>query len=293
MHSVVALAFLGLLLFAATATGEEYAPGFGPNPQLPEPEHSLVPTVNIAPAKSWPAGATPTAAGGLQVTAFAKDLDHPRWLYVLPNGDVLVAETDAPPRPEEGNGLKAWFMSFFQKRAGSTRTASPNRITLLRDGDGDGDRRDQAPLPDRAQFALRHGARRRCSLRRQHGCADALPYYDGETMISPTGREGRGPAGRAHRSPLDQECHRQRGRQEALCNRWLQQQRGRERPRQGGKPRGDPRDRPGDGQQPHIRVRPAQPQRLGLAAAVKAIVDRRQRARRARQRSRPRLSDRA
>jgi glucose/arabinose dehydrogenase len=138
MRSVVALAFLGLLLFAVTAMGEEYAPGFGPNPKLPEPEHSLVPTVNIAPAKSWPAGATPTAPEGLQVTAFAKDLDHPRWLYVLPNGDILVAETDAPPRPEEGNGLKAWFMSFFQKRAGSTRTASPNRITLLRDADGDG-----------------------------------------------------------------------------------------------------------------------------------------------------------
>ena len=138
MRTVVALAFLGLLLFAATATGEEYAPGFGPNPKLPEPERSLVPTVNIAPAKSWAAGATPIAAEGLQVAAFAKDLDHPRWLYVLPNGDVLVAETDAPPRPEEGNGLKAWFMSFFQKRAGSTRTASPNRITLLRDADGDG-----------------------------------------------------------------------------------------------------------------------------------------------------------
>jgi glucose/arabinose dehydrogenase len=138
MRTVVAPAFLGLLLFAATATGEEYAPGFGPNPKLPEPAHSLVPTLNIAPAKSWPAGATPTAAEGLQVAAFAKDLDHPRWLYVLPNGDVLVAETDAPPRFEESNGLKAWLMSFFQKRAGSTRTASPNRITLLRDGDGDG-----------------------------------------------------------------------------------------------------------------------------------------------------------
>ena len=138
MRAVVALAFLGLLIFAATATAEEYAPGFGPNPKLPEPERSLVPTVNIAPAKSWAAGGTPVAAEGLQVAAFAKDLDHPRWLYMLPNGDVLVAETDAPPRPEEGNGLKAWFMSFFQKRAGSTRTASPNRITLLRDADGDG-----------------------------------------------------------------------------------------------------------------------------------------------------------
>jgi glucose/arabinose dehydrogenase len=74
----------------------------------------------------------------MQVTAFARDLDHPRWLYVLPNGDVLVAETDAPPRPEEGKGLKAWFMSFFMKRAGSTRKQSANRITLLRDADGDG-----------------------------------------------------------------------------------------------------------------------------------------------------------
>jgi glucose/arabinose dehydrogenase len=187
MHSVVALAFLGLLLFAATATGEEYAPGFGPNPQLPEPEHSLVPTVNIAPAKSWPAGATPTAAGGLQVTAFAKDLDHPRWLYVLPNGDVLVAETDAPPRPEEGNGLKAWFMSFFQKRAGSTRTASPNRITLLRDGDGDGIAEIKRPfltgLNSPFGMALVGDALYVANT-------DALMrfHYDGET-VSPTGEK--------------------------------------------------------------------------------------------------------
>ena len=126
------------MLSGSAALSEEYAPGFGPNPQLPEPEHSLVPTVNIAPAKSWPAGASPSASEGLQVKAFAKDLDHPRWLHVLQNGDVLVAETDAPPRPEEGTGLKAWFTSFFMKRAGSTKKSSPNRITLLRDSDGDG-----------------------------------------------------------------------------------------------------------------------------------------------------------
>ena len=83
-------------------------------------------------------GAMPSAAGGLQVSAFAKGLDHPRWLYVLPNGDILVAETDAPPRPEEGKGIKTWFMSFFMKRAGSTKKPSPNRIILLRDADGDG-----------------------------------------------------------------------------------------------------------------------------------------------------------
>jgi len=132
------LILMATMAFAIAAHGAEYAPGFGPNPALPKPQHALIPTVDIAPASSWSEGATPSAPGGLQVTAFAKGLDHPRWLYVLPNGDVLVAETDAPPRPEEGKGIKAWFMSFFMKRAGSTKKPSPNRITLLRDADGDG-----------------------------------------------------------------------------------------------------------------------------------------------------------
>ena len=136
MRSLAALTLLGLLIGAARSA--EYPAGFGRNPSLPEPEHSLVPTVKVAPAKSWPAGASPSAAEGMQVMAFAKGLHHPRWLYVLPDGDVLVAETDAPSRPEDGKGLKAWFMRFFMKRAGSTRTPSPNRITLLRDADGDG-----------------------------------------------------------------------------------------------------------------------------------------------------------
>src|SRR5690349_131365 len=70
--------------------------GTGPAPQLPAPRHTLLPTVNIAPAKGWPAGAAPSAAPGLRVGAFADNLDHPRWLFVLPNGDVLVAETNAP-----------------------------------------------------------------------------------------------------------------------------------------------------------------------------------------------------
>ncbi|MGZ5918943.1 MAG: PQQ-dependent sugar dehydrogenase [Hyphomicrobium sp.] len=187
MRTVVALTFLGLLPFAATATGEEYAPGFGPNPKLPEPAHSLVPTVNIAPAKSWRAGATPTAAEGLQVAAFARYLDHPRWLYVLPNGDVLVAETDAPPQPDEGSGLKAWLMRLFMKRAGSRRTASPNRITLLRDADGDGIAEIKRPFLS--------------GLNSPFGMAlvgdafyvadtDALMrfHYDGET-VSPTGEK--------------------------------------------------------------------------------------------------------
>ena len=73
--------------------------GTGPDPTLPPPNHTLLPTVHIAPAIGWPQGAKPTAASGLAVAAFATGLDHPRWLYTLPNGDVLVAETNAPPKP--------------------------------------------------------------------------------------------------------------------------------------------------------------------------------------------------
>ncbi|MGH6918978.1 MAG: PQQ-dependent sugar dehydrogenase [Geminicoccaceae bacterium] len=111
--------------------------GVGPNPTLPPPAETLFPTVNIAPAEGWPAGAKPMPAPGLQVAAFADDLDHPRWLYVLPNGDVLVAESNAPPRPEDDEGIMGWAMSFFMARAGAG-VPSADRISLLRDIDGDG-----------------------------------------------------------------------------------------------------------------------------------------------------------
>ena len=111
--------------------------GMGPSPTLPPPHHTLIPTINIAPAKGWPAGATPVAAEGLTVSAYASGLDHPRWVYVLPNGDVLVAETNAPPKPEDGNSIKGWVMKKVMKRAGAG-TPSANRITLLRDANGDG-----------------------------------------------------------------------------------------------------------------------------------------------------------
>jgi glucose/arabinose dehydrogenase len=109
----------------------------GPNPELPPPHKTWVPTVHIAPAKGWPAGAKPVAAQGVSVAAFAVGLEHPRWVYVLPNGDVLVAESNAPPQPEEGKGLKGRAMKFVMKRAGAG-VPSPNRITILRDADGDG-----------------------------------------------------------------------------------------------------------------------------------------------------------
>ena len=112
------------------------APGFGPNPTLAKPETSLIPTVKIAPAQPWQQGAKPAVAQGLSVTEFAKDLDHPRWLYVLPNGDVLVAETNAPPKPGE-TGIRSWIMGYFMSKAGAG-VPSANRITLLRGLSADG-----------------------------------------------------------------------------------------------------------------------------------------------------------
>ena len=110
----------------------------GANPELAPQRHALIPTVNIAPASGWAAGEAPTPAAGLAVRAFAAGLVHPRWLHVLPNGDVLVAETNAPAdRPADAKGIKGWVYKKVQKRAGAG-VPSPNRITLLRDADGDG-----------------------------------------------------------------------------------------------------------------------------------------------------------
>jgi glucose/arabinose dehydrogenase len=109
----------------------------GPSPTLVKPAQTLLPTVNVADAKGWPPGAAPQPAQGLAVNAFAKGLEHPRWVYVLPNGDVLVAETNAPPKPDDGKGVKAQMMKLFMKKAGAG-VPSANRITLLRDSKGTG-----------------------------------------------------------------------------------------------------------------------------------------------------------
>nr|WP_200961025.1 sorbosone dehydrogenase family protein [Noviherbaspirillum sp. Root189] len=140
MPFVVTTALTTLLVSCALADQQALPPeaGMGPTPKLPAPEKSLVPTVNIAPAKGWPSGVKPTAPDGFSVSAFAVDLDHPRWLYVLPNNDILVAESDAPPKPEDGKGIKGLIMKGVMKKAGSGRAPSANRITLLRDTNGDG-----------------------------------------------------------------------------------------------------------------------------------------------------------
>ncbi|OYU76519.1 MAG: sorbosone dehydrogenase, partial [Burkholderiales bacterium PBB5] len=128
----------GVLLTACGETARlTVSDGTGPRPLWVSPNPTLIPTVNIAPARGWPVGATPRAAADTRVTAFATGLDHPRWLLVLPNGDVLVAETNAPPRPDDGNGLRGFVMGLVMKRAGAA-APSANRITLLRDSRGSG-----------------------------------------------------------------------------------------------------------------------------------------------------------
>ncbi|MDB5906810.1 MAG: sorbosone dehydrogenase [Massilia sp.] len=123
---------LALSTIAGAALAQSYAVGFGPNPALPAPEKTLIPTVNVAKAEGWPGGARPAAAAGLAVTAYASGLDHPRWIYVLPNGDVLVAETNKPPPQEqERSGIKGAVMKMQMKKAGAG-VESANRITLLR-----------------------------------------------------------------------------------------------------------------------------------------------------------------
>jgi glucose/arabinose dehydrogenase len=134
---VLVIALAGGLAACGETSSLQVSDGTGPSPKLPEPNKTLIPTVNIAPAIGWPAGAKPAAAAGTQVAAFAENLDHPRWLYVLPNGDVLVAETNAPPKPDDSKGIRGWVMKKVMGRAGAG-VPSPNRITLLRDKDHDG-----------------------------------------------------------------------------------------------------------------------------------------------------------
>ena len=187
IHLPLAVGFLTLALVGCSEVARlPVEAGMGPHPTLPSPNPTLIPTVNIAPARGWPPGATPVAASGFAVRAFATGLDHPRSLYVLPNGDVLVAETNAPPKPDDQKGIRGWFFKRFQKKAGAG-VPSANRITLLRDADGDG-------LPE-TRTAFLEGLHSPFGMtkvghRLYVANSDALvsfPYEDGATKITAPG----------------------------------------------------------------------------------------------------------
>ena len=137
--SVICLLVVAINAMAGPSAADPSTAGeYGPHPVLPPPHKSLLPTLHIAKAKPWSGDAMPQAAHGLRVSALARNLEHPRWLYVLPNGDVLVAESDAPPKPDDAKGISGKVHKLVMKEAGSGERPSANRITLLRDAAGDG-----------------------------------------------------------------------------------------------------------------------------------------------------------
>ena len=179
---VSALALLVALGGCGDEAAVKEADGYGKTPTLPPPTSSLLPTINIARATGWSDGAKPTPAPGLQVQAFATGLQHPRWLAVLPNGDVLVAESDAPPKPDDKKGIRGFIEGYIMKWAGSG-TPSANRITLLRDtrGAGIADQRFEFLTGLNSPFgmALHEGTLYVANT-------DAIvkfPYKDGDTSI--------------------------------------------------------------------------------------------------------------
>jgi len=194
MHKPRSLSHLGGLLGSALSAVSDKATlpksaTFGPNPTLPKPKKERIPTVHIATAVGWPEGMTPKAATGFQVAAYAAGFEHCRWLYVLPNGDVLVAETDKPAQPALRISLRGLAMKAVMNQAGSG-LPSANRITLLRDTDGEPFRRCRQLmwLEDAKRFTRRLvSGDRHCRLSRVKypivtvfdDCADSLqvPTY--------------------------------------------------------------------------------------------------------------------
>ena len=251
------------------------AKGYGPDPALPAPETSLIPTVNIAPASKWEDGKTPIAAKGFEVASFANGLDHPRWLYVLPNGDVLVAETNKPEKPPEG--IKGWVMGKVQSVAGAG-VKSPDRITLLRDADGDG-------VPETRTIFLQglHSPFGMALIGNDFYVADTdailkFSYKPGETQIVGKGEKVTDlPAGPINHhwtkniiaSPDGKKLYATVGSNSNVAENGMAAE---------GTPRRHPGSRPAERQEPGVRRWLAQPERLGLAAQVWRPLDGRERA---------------
>ena len=159
------------------------AQGMGPNPVLPKPNVTLLPTIKVATAVGWADTAKPRAATGLEVNAFARGLDHPRWLYVLPNGDVLVAETNAPKRPLDNPGIRGMIFKKYQKRAGGA-VPSANRITLLRDADGDGIAELKTPFIENLNSPFGMALIGNTFFVANTDAVVSFPYNGGETRIT-------------------------------------------------------------------------------------------------------------
>ncbi|PKA44769.1 sorbosone dehydrogenase [Rhizobium sullae] len=163
--------------------------GYGASPALPAPNPTLIPTVNVAEAAGWPDGATPIAADGLKVHAFAKDLDHPRWIHVLPNGDVLIAESNRPPNIDKtGFSPRDWVEGLMMSKAGA-EMPSANRITLLRDADSDGVAEMRAAFLKGLNSPFGMAYSNGILYVANTDAVMAFPYKDGETEITTPGEK--------------------------------------------------------------------------------------------------------
>ena len=256
-------------------------PGFGPRPELPSAHTSVIPTVNIAPVTARDPSTTPSSPAGFEVHAFATGLNHPRWLYTLPNGDVLVAESDAPAEHDEGSGIKGWIRKQVMKRAGAG-VPSPDRIILLRDTNGDG-------LADSQTAFLTglHSPFGMALIGDQFYVADTdalmrFPYTTGETRINSSGTKvldfRPGPL-----TIIGPKTSLRSRREASVYHCWIEQQRRGKRHRGREGPRAHPRVRFENRSVARLRIRPAQPQWYLMAASQRRVVDSRERARRTRQ----------
>ena len=191
MRRLVQLPAAVLLAACGSVAHVPITAGTGPRPVLPSPGGALLPSVYLAPARGWPAGRLPLAARGSRVVAFARGLEHPRWLQVLPNGDVLVAETGAPSRPALLQGIKGWVKGRFMTITAES-APSADRITLLRDVDGDGVAELRSTLLDRG-----NGLHSPLGMAYVQGvlyvantdAVVAFPYQDGQTRITDRARQ--------------------------------------------------------------------------------------------------------
>ena len=183
----------GIFVTAAALTlaacGNPHPPpksNFGPHPVLPAPVPQTFPTISVNSVQSWGPNEAPAAPAGFTVTRFAANLQHPRWIYVLPNGDVLVAEAAPPPTPFDSpsNIVEHWL----DAKVGAT-PHSANQITLLRDTNGDG-------IPDQRTVFLK-GLNQNFGMVLLNGWFYVAntngvwryPYKEGETSITAKGEK--------------------------------------------------------------------------------------------------------
>jgi glucose/arabinose dehydrogenase len=158
----------------------------GPKPQIVDAREQMVPTISVAGVDRWKAGEAPKVADGLIVDRFAEGLDHPRNIYVLPNGDVLVAETNAPPGRMEG--IEGWVAKRMRTKAGAG-VPSANRITLLRDADGDGKPEVKSKFIEGLNSPFGMALVGETLYVANTDAVLAFPYKAGDTKIADKGKE--------------------------------------------------------------------------------------------------------